>query len=113
MSAPKPRITKDPMFLLLRDGKVAEFNARRAAGETVDLRKCNFRGVDLRELEADGLDLTDGYFRGADLRGVDLRGAILHGASLAQAHVSGTYFPAKIAAQEIMMSVKFGTRLRY
>ncbi|HHQ9807414.1 TPA: pentapeptide repeat-containing protein, partial [Pseudomonas aeruginosa] len=45
--------------------------------------------------------------------GVDLREARLEGASLAHAQISGTYFPLRLAPDEIRMSVNFGTRLRY
>ncbi|WP_121493183.1 pentapeptide repeat-containing protein [Pseudomonas aeruginosa] len=67
-----------------------------------------------RQKPADGwIDLAGGDFRGLDLRGVDLREARLEGASLAHAQISGTYFPLRLAPDEIRMSVNFGTRLRY
>jgi uncharacterized protein YjbI with pentapeptide repeats len=73
----------------------------------------DFRGLDLRELNADGVDFTDAYFRSADLRGIDFRNANLEGASLAHAQISGAYFPPELSADEILMSMNFGTRLRY
>ncbi|MCY1377940.1 Pentapeptide repeats (8 copies) [compost metagenome] len=73
----------------------------------------DFRGLDLRELNADGVDFSDAYFRSADLRGIDFRNANLEGASLAHAQISGTYFPVELSADEILMSMNFGTRLRY
>ncbi len=112
MSAAKPRLSTDPMYLLLREGRVEEFNRRVKAGEAVDLRGCNLRGLDLRELVAADLDLSDCYFRQADLRGLDLRACRLDGASLHAAHISGVYFPAEFSAPEIEMSVRMGTRLR-
>mgnify|MGYP000924559508 CR=1 FL=1 len=60
---------------------------------------------------ADGISLP--RFRSADLRGIDFRNASLEGASLAHAQISGTYFPAELSADEILMSMNFGTRLRY
>lgn len=111
-SAGKPRVTTNPLYLLLREGRVADFNRQREAGETVDLRGCNLRGLDLRELDAHELDLSDCYLRQADLRGLDLRTASLAGASLHGAHVSGVYFPAEFTAAEIDLSVRLGTRLR-
>ena len=111
-SAGKPRVSADPLYLLLREGRVEEFNRRLKAGERVDLRGCNLRGLDLREIEATGMDFTDCYFRQADLRGLDLRTARLEGASLHAAHISGVYFPAEFAPAEIEMSVRMGTRLR-
>jgi uncharacterized protein YjbI with pentapeptide repeats len=73
----------------------------------------DFRGLDLRELNAHGIDFTDAYFRSADLRGIDFRNASLEGASLAHAQISGAYFPVELSADEILMSMNFGTRLRY
>lgn len=37
----------------------------------------------------------------------------IEGASLAHAQISGAYFPVEVTADEILMSVNFGTRLRY
>ncbi len=101
------------MYLLLKDGEIAEFNRRKAAGESADLRNADFRGADLRGIDALGLDFTNAYFRGADLRGLDLRQSDLHGASLAQAHISGANLPDELNAQEILLSVQHGTRMRY
>ncbi len=112
MNDGKPRKSADPMYLLLREGRIEEFNRRYKAGETCDLRGCDFRGIDLRGLEGATIDFSDGYFRQADLRGLDLRGCRMHGASLHAAHVSGTYFPAEVGAAEIEMSVRLGTRIR-
>jgi uncharacterized protein YjbI with pentapeptide repeats len=47
------------------------------------------------------------------LRGIDFRKASLEGASLAHAQISGAYFPPELSADEILMSMNFGTRLRY
>ncbi len=108
-----PRISNDPMYQLLREGKVKDFNDRRLLGETVDLTNCDFRNVDLRGLEAQGLDLSGSYFRQADLRGLDLSDCQLRGASINRAQVSGTLFPHSLSPQEILLSVQLGTRLRY
>lgn len=110
---PEPIISKDPLFLLLSNENVETFNKARALGKTGDLTKCSFRGLDLRGMNAEGLDFTDAYFRGANLRGIDFRGCNLEGASFADAQISGCYFPSQISAQEILMSVTYGTRIRY
>ena len=110
---PKPKITKDPLYQLLRQEKITEFNEYKAHGDKVDLRGCDFRGIDLRNLDADGLDLTDCYFRGADLRGIDFRNTILEGASISGANVSGCYFPKELSTTEIRLSLTNGTRMRY
>lgn len=110
---PKPTISQDPMYQMLRDENVAGFNEAKAAGKSCDLKGCDFRGLDLRNLDTDGLDLTDAYFRGADLRGIDFRNSNLRGASLVSANISGCFFPDELRADEIMMSLTHGTRLRY
>ena len=69
----KLRTTGDEMFRLLREGCIQEFNAKKAAGEKVDLTRCDFRSLDLRGLDAHGLDFSGSYFRQADLRGIDFR----------------------------------------
>lgn len=103
----------DVMYRLLREGCITEFNAKKAAGEKVDLRGCDLRGLDLRGLDASGLDLRDSYFRQADLRGVDFRQANLEGASINAAKISGAYFPTELSASEIELSLLHGTRMRY
>jgi uncharacterized protein YjbI with pentapeptide repeats len=114
-STPRPKlhISNDPMYRLLREGCIKEFNAKRAAGDTCDLRGCDLRGLDLRGLEADGLDFSDCYFRQSDLRGVDLSRAVLDGASINACKISGVLFPAELTASEIELSLLHGTRMRY
>ena len=109
-----PVISDDPLYLLLRDGKVAEFNQRIAAGEKADLTCCDFRSINLQGINAQGLDFGNSYFRQADLRGVDFSNCnSLEGASLHGAKISGTYFPREIRAEEILLSLEHGIRLRY
>jgi uncharacterized protein YjbI with pentapeptide repeats len=108
----QPSVSDDPMYRLLRDGRVEEFNQRRAGGEQTQLRGCDFSSMDLRGLEADGLDLGDAFFHQTDLRGVDLRNANLEGASIHGARIAGVYFPGTLAAEEIDLSQQHGTRLR-
>jgi uncharacterized protein YjbI with pentapeptide repeats len=113
MSSKPPQIKDDPMYRLLREGSVEEFNQRRANGEACDLCGCDFRHLDLRKLDAAGLDLRDCYFRQTDLRGVDLSEANLEGASINAAKISGTYFPRELSAEEITLSLVHGIRMRY
>lgn len=107
------RVPNDPMYRLLREGCITEFNVKKASGEKADLRGCDLRGLDLRGLDAEGLDVSDCYFRNSDLRAVDFRKARLEGASINAAKISGTYFPAELTAGEIELSLLHGTRLRY
>lgn len=109
----KPLTYQEPLYQLLRDENVKEFNRRKAAGERCDLTHCDFRNLDLRGLDTDGLDLSHSYFRTANLRGVDFSKAKLDGASLNDAKVSGAYFPKELSPDEILLSVQFGTRMRY
>ena len=75
----KLHIAKDPMYLMLREGCIKEFNAKKASGDKCDLRGCDLRGLDLRGLDADGLDLSDCYFRQSDLRASKIELSLLHG----------------------------------
>lgn len=109
----KPQIKDDALFQLLKKGKIKEFNKRKAAGETADLVHADFRGCDLRDLDTDGLDLSCSYFHQSDLRGLDLRNTKLEGASINGARISGVYFPAELSADEILLSLQHGTRMRY
>jgi uncharacterized protein YjbI with pentapeptide repeats len=109
----QPRQLDNPLYRLLRDEKVSEFNKQKPKDGSVDLRGADLRGLDLRLLDASRIDFTDAYFRGADLRGLDLREASLEGASIAHAQISGAYFPADLGADEILLSMQFGTRMRY
>ena len=109
----RPLTYADPMYQLLRDGNVVEFNRRKAAGERCDLTHCDLRSLDLRGIDAAGIDFSHCYFRNANLRGVDFTKSRLEGASLNEAKVSGAYFPVQLSAEEIALSLEHGTRLRY
>ncbi|MFF7710487.1 pentapeptide repeat-containing protein [Pseudomonas sp. NPDC007930] len=109
----QPKHIDSPLFTLLRHEDVQAFNREKTAHTPVDFRGGDFRGLDLRQLDAAQVDFSDAYFRSADLRGIDFRQSALEGASLAHAQISGAYFPVELSADEILMSVNFGTRLRY
>ena len=108
-----PGISQDPMYQMLRNDDVAGFNKAIDQGMPCNLRGSDLRGLDLRGIHVAGMDLTDAYFRGTDLRGVDFRGCSLDGVSLANAKVSGCYFPPELDANELRLSLEFGTRLRH
>lgn len=108
------RIIDDELYRLLREEKITEFNAAKAKrDELPSFMLCDFRGLDLRGMNAEGLDMRGAYFRGADLRGIDLRKTHLEGASIASTKISGCFFPVRITAEEIIMSLNHGTRMRY
>ncbi|HHA18393.1 MAG TPA: pentapeptide repeat-containing protein [Methylophaga sp.] len=109
-----PIISDDPLYRLLREEKIAEFNEKIAAGGKADLTCCDFRHINLTGLITDGLDFTNSYFRQADLRGVDFSNCdSLEGASIHGAKISGAFFPKEIRAEEILLSLEHGTRMRY
>ena len=110
---PTQGIQNDPMYELLQQENIMEFNSRRALGEACDLRGAHLRGLDLRGLDATDLDMGNACLRGADVRGIDFRRTDLEGASLAECNISGCYFPQQLRAAEIALSVGRGTRLRY
>ncbi|SDW91197.1 pentapeptide repeat-containing protein [Marinobacter mobilis] len=104
----------DPLYEILHNENIAAFNKAKAAADTVaSFAFGDFRGLDLRGMEASGMDFRNAYFRGADLRGVDFSGSNLEGASIAGAKISGCYFPRELHADEIVMSLNHGTRMRY
>jgi len=108
------RISNDPLYQLLRAENIAAFNeAKKKANPLPNFAFCDFRGLDLRGMDASGLDLSSAYFRGADLRGIDFRQANMEGASIASTKISGCYFPIQLSAEEIVMSLNHGTRMRY
>ncbi|POA26877.1 MULTISPECIES: pentapeptide repeat-containing protein [unclassified Pseudomonas] len=109
----QPKILDTPLYALLHKDDIEGFNRERPKSGPIDMVGGDFRGLDLRELNAEGIDFSDAYFRSADLRGIDFRDASLEGASLAHAQISGAYFPSELSADEILMSMNFGTRLRY
>ncbi len=106
------RFPDDPLYQLIREEKVKAFNQKRESMESIDFHDCDFRGLDLRGLNAKGINFSGCYFRAADLRGIDFSHANLDGVSLAAAQISGCYFPKNIDANEILVSVEKGTRMR-
>lgn len=112
MSTSAPQIKDDELYRLLRDGKVSEFNTRRESGESCDLSSADFRSVDLTGINADGLDLSNCYFRMSNLRGIDFSNTKLQGSSIHGAQISGALFPDTLHANEILLSLEHGTRMR-
>ncbi len=51
--------------------------------------------------------------RHGDMRGVDFSHTNLEGASINGAKISGTLFPKELRAEEILLSLQHGTRMRY
>lgn len=107
------RLKGDAMYLLLREGRVDEFNRLKSQGQKCDLRNCDLRNLDLRTLDAHQLDMSGCYFRQADLRGIDFSQTLLEGASINGAKVSGVLFPIELTAAEITLSLTQGIRMRY
>jgi uncharacterized protein YjbI with pentapeptide repeats len=113
MKDEQPKIIADEMYHFLRDGKIKEFNERKARGGKCDLRGVDLRGLDLRGMDVDGIDFSNSYFRLADLRGLNFSTCKLEGASIANANISGVLFPKELSSEEIRLSLECGTRMRY
>ena len=107
----QPTISDDPLYRLIREKKIADFNEQRK--DTCDFSGLDFRGVDLRGLDVSNINFSNCYFHGSDLRGLNMYSCIMEGSSIHRAHIAGTYFPPQIAASEIKLSLKEGTRMRY
>lgn len=108
------RHIKDPLYETLRKEDITAFNAEKSArGDLPSFAHGDFRGLDLRGLNAHGLDLNHAYFRGSDIRGIDFSLSNMEGASIAGAKISGCFFPQSLEAEEIVMSLNHGTRMRY
>lgn len=109
----RPEIKQDPVYQLLRDHKIDEFNDLKSKGTKCDLTHCDFRGLNLRGLDAGDLDFTGSYFRLADLRGIDFSHACMDRCSIHGAKISGALFPNDFAAEEINLSLIHGTVMRH
>jgi uncharacterized protein YjbI with pentapeptide repeats len=109
---PAPKFIDDPAYRDLRECEFEHFETHSAGRDRLDFSSTDLRGVDLTRIDPTKLVLRDAYLREADLRGLDLRHLDLEGCSLHNAKISGTYFPANLAPQEIANSVQFGTRMR-
>lgn len=96
---------------LLREDQIDEFN-ERAKQSPPRLENADLRMMDLRRADLVKANLRGAYLRNADLRGVDLSDADLAGASLHDARISGCLFPPSIPAEEILLSMSHGTRMR-
>ncbi|MEQ5816933.1 pentapeptide repeat-containing protein [Marinobacter sp. NFXS11] len=103
-----------PLYDILRSEDMQAFNSEKAKlAELPSFAHGDFRGLDLRGMDAKGLDFRHAYFRGADLRGIDFSKSRMEGSSIASAKISGCYFPHRLDADEIVMSLNHGTRMRY
>ena len=108
-----PRFLDDPAFKALRLADFEAYNRQVNGQKRVDFSNTDLRGVDFRGIADVGkLSVQGAYMRDADLRGLDIRSWDMEGCSLYHAKISGAYFPATMSAQEIIMSVQHGTRLR-
>ena len=108
MKDEKPVISKDNMYMLLRESKIKEFNELRARGQN-----CDLLGKDLRGMDVAGVDFLNSYFKQTDLRGLNMTTCNLEGASIQVARISGVYFPNELSVDEIQFSNMHGTRMRY
>jgi len=106
-------IKRQPRNQLLYAENREHFNALVAQGKITQLHNQNLSDADLRGFDLSNMDLSGSYMRGANLAGLDLSGANFSGVSLKHAKVSGCYFPKDLRADEIRLSLDFGTRIRH
>lgn len=83
--------------------------------EKLDLSFANLANICFMKVgeDMDKVILTGARLKMSDLRGLDLSKHNLEGASLNGCQISGTYFPSDISAEEIRMSIEYGTRIRH
>ena len=101
------------LALFYEDGGREQFNELAAQGKIPHLQNQNLENLDLRGYHLSNMDLSGAYMRGVNLSGLDLSDANFSGASLKDAKVSGCYFPKDLPADEIRLSLEFGTRIRH
>ena len=95
------------------EGGREKFNELVEQGKIPHLQNQNLENLDLRGYHLSNMDLSGSYMRGANLSGLDLREANFSGVSLKDAKVSGCFFPKDLPADEIRLSLAFGTRIRH
>jgi uncharacterized protein YjbI with pentapeptide repeats len=82
---------RDEALVLLKAGRIEEWNRRREGGEVVpSLAYALLHEIDLRGVNLRGADLVNANLVQADLRGADLRGAQLQEAFLPRADLRQT-----------------------
>ena len=113
LDAPDGDIKRQQRSPLFYEENREKFNELAAQGKIPHLQNQNLANLDLRWYDLSNMDLSGSYMRGANLSGMDLRGANLSGVSLKDAKVSGCYFPQDLPAEEIRLSLEFGTRVRH
>lgn len=108
----RARFPDDPAFKAIRVGDVEGYHRAIQGRQVIDFRGADLRGCDMRNMDLSRVLLRDAYLREADLRGCDLRKHDLEGCSIYNAKISGAFFPDNIPAEEIRLSLEYGTRMR-
>ncbi|MEE2960073.1 MAG: pentapeptide repeat-containing protein [Myxococcota bacterium] len=99
-------------FHLLHNHEIDRFHQKIEGMKEVDFSGCSLRGVDFRRVDMRRINIQGSYLRGADLRGVDLRAHDLEGCSFHDSIISGSYLPPNVTPDEVIMSIRHGTRIR-
>ncbi len=107
-----PNHLSDPAFKALRLSDLETFRRLTSDHKQIDFSNTDLRGTDLRKVDLTRIVLTGAYLKECDLRGQDMRHMNLSGVSIHGAKIGGVYFPDDIDANEILMSVSMGTRMR-
>lgn len=111
----RPKKLEHPLYQLITEEKIDAFNSQKAQythSGMLNFQDADLRGLNLRGLDASDIDFRNAYFRSCDLRGIDFRKSLLEGASMNRAKISGCYFSEELSAEEIVMSLTTGTRMR-
>ena len=105
----------DPIYEALFQGDYRKYNQLMESHEgPIDLSFTNLSNVSLMRIHSiSRVILTGARLKMSDLRGLDLSEHNLEGVSIQKCQISGTYFPPDISAQEILLSLETGTRLRH
>ena len=102
----------NPAYVALRERQKDKFEKILFQSLQIDFSNCNLRGFDFSELSLTKVIFQGSYLHSADLRGVDLSHHNLEGCSFHRAKISGVLFPQNVSADEIRLSVEYGTRIR-
>jgi hypothetical protein len=116
-------MNREEAVSLLREGKIEDWNRRRAGGERIppftavnlsgadlseaDLRGANLRGINLRGSVLNEANLRSADLRGASLKGANLRRADLRSADLSRVELSGTNLSGANFSEAILVQADF------
>lgn len=106
-------INKNRFHSYSRNEEPERFNAETAAlPGPLDLEGCDLCIQDLRKSNLRTANLRNAYLKLAHPGGADLSEAQMDGASTHRSHLSEVFFPRNRPAQEILLPIEHGSRMR-